>query len=183
MSEYESIPPIRRRDGEASPALLEPAYEIVYEFDSALAARAYKRFLWHRSRRLILGLGTISIACLVGIFAWEANIFLVLGAAYTGSFVAMWFSQMANIDEAYEVLHGRRVRMLIDSGGLSSYFGNTFKRVQWLGISRIRQVGEFYFITCERDSVPSGGFPKNAISEPALDLMRATGKLIEERRR
>ena len=60
MSEYESIPPIRRRDGEASPAspaLLEPAYEIVYEFDSALASRAYKRFLWHRSRRLILGLG------------------------------------------------------------------------------------------------------------------------------
>ena len=163
------------------PAVREPSYEIVYEFDSAAATRAYKRLLWRRSRRLILILSAISIACLVGVFYWEPSVFLVLGAAYTASFVAMWFSQMANIDEAYEPLEGRKVRLLIDNGGLSSYFGNTFKRVRWLGISRIRQVGDFYFIHYERDSVPSGGFPKNVISDDALALLRATGKLIEER--
>ncbi len=163
------------------PPVREPAYEIVYQFDAAVAAKAYKRFLWRRSRRLILILCAISLGCLVAIFSWEPNIFLILGTAYTASFVAMWFSQMANVDEAYEALEGRKVRLLIDNSGLSSYFGNTFKRVQWLGVSRIRQVGDFYFIHYERDSVPSGGFPKKVISDEALELVRATGKLIEER--
>ena len=90
--------------------------------------------------------------------------------------------QRFGIRHVIDVMRGadtERIR-LFGHGGLSTYFGNTFKRVQWLGISRIRQIGEFYFITYERDTLPSGGFPKSAISDEALELLRATGKLIEQ---
>ena len=156
-----------------------PSFELVFEFDSATAAKAYKRLVWERSRRFLLPAMVISIACLIGILAWEPNIFLILGTAYTASFVAMWFAQLSQIDEVYEALEGRKIRLLIDEGGLSSYSGNTFKRVGWLGVSRVRRTKDYYFIYYERDQIPGGGFPAGVIEEDALEFLRSRTRVFE----
>ena len=157
----------------------EPAFELVYEFDSALAAKAYKRLTWQRSRRFMIPAMLISLACLVAILAWEANVFLILGTAYTASFVAMWFAQLSQIDEVYESLEGRKIRLLFDVGGISSYSGNTFKRVAWLGVSRVRKIGGYYFIYYERDGIPGGGFPERVIDEDALEFLREHTRVFD----
>ena len=132
-------------DGDSS------AFEIVYEFDAKGASKAYKRYVWRRVRRTILIASAISLGCLVAVIAWEANLFLILGAAYPAAYVVLWLTHLGHIDETYEALGGRKIRLLIDSGGLSSYFGNTFKRVQWLGVTMVVAVGDYYFIYYERD--------------------------------
>jgi hypothetical protein len=157
----------------------ETAFEITWQFDSKGAARAYKRFLWKRMQRVILIASAIAIGCLVAIFVSGANIFLILGAAYPAAYVVMWFSQMGLIDQTYEPLQGRKIRLLFDSGGISSYFGNTFKRVGWLGVSRLVAVGDFYFIYYERDAVPTGGFPKSVVGEEAMAFVRAHTPVID----
>jgi len=157
----------------------DPAFELVYEFDAKGAGRAYKRYLWRRVRRAILIASAISLACLVGIFAWEASVFLVLGAAYPAAYVVLWLTHLGQIDETYEALGGRKVRMLIDAGGLSSYSGNTFKRVQWLGVSKVVAVGDYFFIYYERDSVPSGSFPKAVLGEDALAFLRERTHVVD----
>jgi hypothetical protein len=158
----------------------ETAFEFVYEFDAKGASKAYKRFLWTRVQRVILISSAISLACLVGIFTWEANVFLVLGSAYPAAYVILWLSQLGHIDETYEALAGRKIRLLIDQGGISTYFGNTFKRVQWLGVKQVVAHGDFYFIYFERDSVPTSGFPKSVISDGALDFLRERTRVLEE---
>ena len=75
----------------------------------------------------------------------------MLGTAYPAAFVILWLSQLGHVNEAYEPLAGRKVRLLLDTGGISTYFGNTFKRVQWLGVTRVVEVKDFYFIYFERD--------------------------------
>jgi hypothetical protein len=156
-----------------------PAFEIVYEFDAKLASRAYKRFLWQRVQRVILVASAVALGCLVAMISWEPNLFLILGAAYPAAYVALWLSQMGHIDETYEALGGRKIRLLIDSGGIASYFGNTFKRVQWPGVSRIVAVGDFYFIYYERDAVPTGGFPKAVIGDEALAFLRGHTQVVD----
>lgn len=157
----------------------KPAFEIVYEFDAKGASKAYKRFLWQRVQRVILIASAIAIGCVVAIFSWELNVFLVLGAAYPAAYVALWLSQMGHIDETYESLEGRKLRVLFDTGGISTYFGNTFKRVQWLGVSRLVAIGDYYFIYYERDSVPTGGFPKSVIDEETLEFVRDHTQVID----
>ena len=157
----------------------ERAFEIVYDFDAKVVSKAYKRYLWGRVQRVILIASGIALACLIAMISWETNLFLILGAAYPAAYVALWLSQMGHIDETYEALAGRKIRLLLDRGGISSYFGNTFKRVQWLGVSRVVAVGEFYFIYYERDAVPTGGFPKSVIGEEALAFLRSHTQVID----
>lgn len=156
-----------------------PAFELVYEFDAKVASKAYKRYLWGRVQRVILIASSVALGCLIALIRYEANLFLILGAAYPAAYVALWLSQMGHIDETYEALAGRKIRLLLDRGGISSYFGNTFKRVQWLGVSRVVAVGDFYFIYYERDAVPTGGFPKAVIGEEALEFLRAHTQVID----
>lgn len=149
-----------------------PAFEVVYEFEAKGAAKAYKRFLWRRMRRAILIASGISLACLVAILAWEPNLFLILGTAYPAAYVVLWLTQVGQVDVAYEPLDGRKIRLLFDRGGLSSYSGNTFKRVQWLGVSTVVGVGDYYFIYYERDSMPGGSFPRGELSDEAMAFLR-----------
>jgi hypothetical protein len=164
----------------AADSAADAAYEIVYEFDAKRASKAYKRFLWTRVQRVILISSAISIGCLVAIFTWEANLFLILGSAYPAAYVVLWLSQLGHIDETYEALAGRKIRLLIDSGGISTYFGNTFRRVQWLGVKQVVALGDFYFIYFERDAVPTSGFPKSVISDAAMSLLRAHTQVVED---
>jgi hypothetical protein len=151
----------------------DSAFEIVYEFEAKGAAKAYKRFLWRRMRRAILIASGISLACLVAIFAWETNLFLILGTAYPAAYVVLWLTQVGQVDVAYEPLDGRKIRLLLDRGGLSCYFGNTLKRVLWLGVSLVVGVGDYYFIYYERDSVPGGSVPRGELSDEALAFLRS----------
>ncbi len=156
-----------------------PAFEIVYEIDAKLVSKAYKRFLWRRARKLILILSSISLACLVAVFTWEMNIFLVLGGAYPAAYIVMWFAQIAQIEEGYEALQGRKMRLLFDRGGISSYSGNTFKRVQWPGVSRMVLIGGYYFIYFERDPLPGGGFPESVVGEDAMEFVRSRTQVLD----
>ncbi|MFT4546370.1 MAG: hypothetical protein ACI8XO_000130 [Verrucomicrobiales bacterium] len=157
----------------------DPSFEIVYEVDAKLVSKAYKRFLWKRARRPILIASAIALACLIAVLTVVFNIFLVLGAAYPAAYVVLWFTQIAHLDETYEALQGRKVRVMFDSGGIASYFGNTFKRVQWPGVARIELISGYYFIYYERDPAPGGGFPRSAISEEAIDFVRRFTTVVD----
>ena len=151
---------------------LPVAYELVYEFDAKIAAKAYKGLIWKRARKAILISASIALSCLLGLLLWQFNLFLVLGTAYPTAYIVMWYSQMGQVDEVYESLQGRKTRLLFDEGGISTYSGNTFKRVQWPGVARLAAIADYYLIYFERDSMPSGGFPKHAISPEALEFLR-----------
>ena len=84
----------------------------------------------------------------------------------------LWLTHLGHIDETYEALQGRKIRLLIDTGGISSYFGNSFKRVQWLGVAMVVLIRDYYFIYYERDAVPTGSFPKSELSDEALEFLR-----------
>jgi hypothetical protein len=168
---------------EESPAHTAPAapaaFEIVYHLDAKQASKAFKRFMWGKAQRAILIAGAISAGCLVAIFAWEPNIFLILGTAYPAAYVVLWLSHLGHIDDTFDSLDGRKVRLLLDSGGISSYSGNSFKRVQWPGVRQVVATGGYYFIYYERDVAPSGSFPKDVLGEDALAFLRARTMVVE----
>jgi len=161
------------------PAPKEEAFEIVYHVDAKRAAKAYKRFFWRRVRRPIMISLAISLASLAGVFLFEDLwILFVLGTAYPAAYAVMWFVQLGQIDETYEALDGRKIRLLIDSGGISTYSRNTFKRVQWPGVNRLASVGDYYFIYYEGESIPNGAFPKDVLEEGALEMISRYTKVF-----